>query len=164
VFDFKAIRDRLDQLGERQSFLRPTGAARVLVVDDNEVNVELLVAMLASEHYLVSAAYDGLQALAQIETEKPDIILLDIMMPGLDGSPMTSKAAVAKLGSHWTLRWRGQSRANSSQLKNSLLAGKIQGISFDPGSAARQRQQKEASNQCLTSQFPTHPNREFFAA
>jgi hypothetical protein len=63
-----------------------------------------------------------------------------------------------------TRRWRGQSRANSSQLKNSLLAGKIQGISFDPGSAARQRQQKEASNQCLTSQFPTHPNREFFAA
>jgi PleD family two-component response regulator len=85
VFDFKAIRDRLDQLGKRQSFLRPTGPARVLVVDDNEVNVELLVAMLASEHYLVSAAYDGLQALAQIETEKPDIILLDIMMPGLDG-------------------------------------------------------------------------------
>src|SRR6266446_1883106 len=32
------------------------------------------------------------------------------------------------------------------------------------GSAARQRQQKAGSNQCLTSQFPTHPNREFFAA
>src|SRR3984893_13766161 len=85
VFDFKAIRARLDELGERQSFLRPTGPGRILVVDDNEVNVKLLVAMLASEHYVVSAAYDGSEALAKIAAEKPDIVLLDVMMPGLDG-------------------------------------------------------------------------------
>jgi diguanylate cyclase (GGDEF)-like protein len=85
VFDFEAIRDRLDQLGERQSFLRPTGPARILVVDDNEVNVKLLVAMLASEHYVVSTAADGFEALAKIAAEKPDIVLLDVMMPGIDG-------------------------------------------------------------------------------
>ena len=91
VFDFKAIRERLDQLGERQSFLRPTDRrvpsrpARVLVVDDNEVNVKLLIAMLASEHYFVSTAADGFEALAKIAAEKPDIVLLDVMMPGLDG-------------------------------------------------------------------------------
>jgi two-component system cell cycle response regulator len=85
VFDFAAIRARLDELGGRQS-VRPTpGLARILVVDDSEVNVELLVAVLAAEHYVVSAAYDGSEALAKIEAEKPDIILLDIMMPGLDG-------------------------------------------------------------------------------
>jgi two-component system cell cycle response regulator len=60
-------------------------SARILVVDDNEVNVELLAAMLASEHYVVSTATDGFEALAKIEAEKPDIVLLDVMMPELDG-------------------------------------------------------------------------------
>ena len=60
-------------------------SAHILVVDDNEVNVELLVAILASEHYVVSTATDGFKALAKIAAEKPDIILLDVMMPGLDG-------------------------------------------------------------------------------
>jgi len=60
-------------------------SALILVVDDNEVNVELLVAMLASEHYVVSTATDGFEALAKIEAEKPDIVLLDVMMPELDG-------------------------------------------------------------------------------
>jgi hypothetical protein len=47
---------------------------------------------------------------------------------------------------------------------NSLLAGKIQGISSIWASEMRQRWLKTSSNQCLTGQFPTHPNREFFAA
>jgi hypothetical protein len=51
-----------------------------------------------------------------------------------------------------------------SEGPNSLLAGSLQGISSERGSAARQRQQKSASNQSLTSQFPTHLNREFLAA
>jgi hypothetical protein len=45
-----------------------------------------------------------------------------------------------------------------------LLAGKIQGISPILGLATPGRQQKMTRNQFLTSQFPTHPNREFFAA
>ena len=45
-----------------------------------------------------------------------------------------------------------------------LLAGKIQGISSIRSSVARQRGPKRPSTQCLTSQFPTHPNREFFEA
>ena len=60
-------------------------SARILIVDDNEVNVELLVAVFASEHYVVSTATDGFEALAKIAAEKPDIVLLDVMMPGLDG-------------------------------------------------------------------------------
>jgi hypothetical protein len=68
-------------------------------------------------------------------------------------------------GSHETPRWRGESAANSSlKMPNSLLAGKIQGISPIRGLAAPGRQRKRARNQFLTSQFPTHPNREFFAA
>jgi len=59
-------------------------SARILVVDDNEVNLELVV-MLESEHYVASTATDGFEALAKIAAEKPDIVLLDVMMPGIDG-------------------------------------------------------------------------------
>ena len=44
------------------------------------------------------------------------------------------------------------------------LAGNLQGISSSPGSSVRQRQQKRALTQCVTGEFPTHPNRELFAA
>ncbi len=60
-------------------------SARILVVDDNPLNVKLLAAMLEYEYYVVSTAAGGFEALAKIEAEKPDIILLDVMMPGLDG-------------------------------------------------------------------------------
>jgi CheY-like chemotaxis protein len=59
--------------------------ARILVVDDYPVNVILLAEWLAREHYVVSTAADGLQALTIIEAEEPDIVLLDVMMPELDG-------------------------------------------------------------------------------
>ena len=59
--------------------------ARILVVDDNEVNLELLAHWLEQEAYVVCTAANGFEALAKIEIEKPDIILLDIMMPELDG-------------------------------------------------------------------------------
>jgi hypothetical protein len=49
-----------------------------------------------------------------------------------------------------------------SEIPNSLLAGKIQGISPIRASAAPRTQRKRARNQFLTDQFPTHPNREFF--
>ena len=49
-----------------------------------------------------------------------------------------------------------------SEMPNSLLAGKIQGISPIRASAAPRTQRKRARNQFLTSQFPTRPNREFF--
>jgi two-component system, cell cycle response regulator len=60
-------------------------SAHILVVDDVPLNVEVLVAMLARDYAVVSTAADGFEALAKIEAEKPDIVLLDVMMPGLDG-------------------------------------------------------------------------------
>ncbi|OYU70050.1 MAG: PleD family two-component system response regulator [Alphaproteobacteria bacterium PA2] len=59
--------------------------ARILVVDDIEANVRLLEAKLTAEYYEVLVAYDGPTALAKAQAEKPDIILLDVMMPGMDG-------------------------------------------------------------------------------
>ena len=59
--------------------------ARILVVDDIEANVRLLEAKLTAEYYEVVTAADGMQALAAAAEHDPDIILLDVMMPGMDG-------------------------------------------------------------------------------
>lgn len=60
-------------------------ARRVLVVDDDRDNRELLVELLASEGYLVSSASDGKIALAEARATRPDVILLDLMMPVMNG-------------------------------------------------------------------------------
>ena len=59
--------------------------ARVLVVDDILSNVKLLEAKLTAEYFEVITAYNGEQALARVASDAPDIILLDVMMPGMDG-------------------------------------------------------------------------------
>ena len=59
--------------------------ARVLVVDDIELNVKLLEAMLSSEYFDVLSASDGPAALAVAAAELPDVVLLDVMMPRMDG-------------------------------------------------------------------------------
>ena len=59
--------------------------ARILVVDDIEANVRLLQAKLSAEYYDVLTASDGVTALAMAAADQPDVILLDVMMPGLDG-------------------------------------------------------------------------------
>ncbi|MFP4314208.1 MAG: PleD family two-component system response regulator [Alphaproteobacteria bacterium] len=66
-------------------------SARVLVVDDILPNVKLLEAKLTSEYYDVLTATSGAEALEKIESEKPDIILLDVMMPGMDGFEVCTK-------------------------------------------------------------------------
>lgn len=59
--------------------------ARILVVDDTPANVKLLVDLLAAKGYRPVAAASGEEALARIAEQVPDLVLLDIMMPGLSG-------------------------------------------------------------------------------
>ncbi|MSP02459.1 MAG: PleD family two-component system response regulator [Acetobacteraceae bacterium] len=59
--------------------------ARILIVDDVPANTRLLEAKLSAEYYQVSSARDGFEALEQAQTWQPDLILLDVMMPGMDG-------------------------------------------------------------------------------
>ena len=61
------------------------GAATILVVDDVPENVRLLEAVLAPRGYDVVAANDGHAALELAQSAKPDLVLLDVVMPGLDG-------------------------------------------------------------------------------
>ncbi len=60
-------------------------SARILVVDDIDTNVRLLEAKLSAEYYDVLTASDGPTALAIAASEQPDLVLLDVMMPGMDG-------------------------------------------------------------------------------
>lgn len=60
---------------------RPT----ILVVDDNHDNVEILRAFLESRGFAVESAQDGRTALARAEAVRPRLVLLDVMMPGMDG-------------------------------------------------------------------------------
>ena len=59
--------------------------ARVLVVDDIIANVKLLEARLTAEYFEVVSAYNGRDALDILAREPIDVVLLDVMMPGLDG-------------------------------------------------------------------------------
>ncbi|MBK9584544.1 MAG: PleD family two-component system response regulator [Alphaproteobacteria bacterium] len=65
-------------------------SARVLVVDDILPNVKLLEAKLSTEYYEVLTATSGAEALKKIATDNPDIVLLDVMMPGMDGFEVCS--------------------------------------------------------------------------
>lgn len=58
---------------------------RILVVDDEPDVVTLIERTLKSEGFDVSLAYDGISALEMAETEQPDLVLLDIMMPMMSG-------------------------------------------------------------------------------
>ena len=62
-----------------------TARPKILVVDDNADNVELLTKRLAASDYLTCAARDGEQALEMVAREAPDLVILDVMMPKLDG-------------------------------------------------------------------------------
>jgi adenylate cyclase len=60
-------------------------AQRILIVDDNETNRDILEARLTANGYEVLHAGDGEEALAAAKAHRPDLILLDVMMPKLDG-------------------------------------------------------------------------------
>src|SRR5688572_30495330 len=59
--------------------------ARVLVVDDIMSNVKLLEARLTAEYFEILTASSGREALDILERERIDVVLLDVMMPGMDG-------------------------------------------------------------------------------
>jgi diguanylate cyclase (GGDEF)-like protein len=62
-----------------------TEKACILIVDDNSENIRLLGTLLSLQNYRIVAAQNGKQALKALETVEPDLVLLDIMMPVMDG-------------------------------------------------------------------------------
>ena len=75
---------------ETKADTSPT-AATILVVDDNPINLKLVSDLLAFEGYRVLKAEDGEEAAASVEAEPPDLILLDVDLPGIDGLTLTKR-------------------------------------------------------------------------
>ncbi|MBO6542498.1 MAG: PleD family two-component system response regulator [Alphaproteobacteria bacterium] len=74
--------------------------ARVLIVDDVPANLKLLEAKLTAEYFDVLQASDGLKAIEAARQEQPDIILLDVMMPGMDGYEVCQRLKQSPETSH----------------------------------------------------------------
>ena len=66
-------------------------APRILVVDDEPSIVRLVKATLAAKGYDIAEAFDGQEALVQVKLHRPDLILLDIMMPRMDGNEVRKR-------------------------------------------------------------------------
>jgi len=64
---------------------------RILVVDDQRANVEMLAELLRSRGYLVDGVFDGEAALQKVAEMKPDLVISDIRMPGMDGYELTQR-------------------------------------------------------------------------
>jgi CheY-like chemotaxis protein len=61
----------------------------ILIVEDNPLNLELISDILEAHDYQVKAATTGSEALKMVEESRPDLILMDIQLPGLDGLTIT---------------------------------------------------------------------------
>ncbi len=64
---------------------------RVLIVDDDPPSLKMTAFLLAEEGYEVATADNGLDALRLVEQQAPDLVILDVMMPGLDGLQVTQR-------------------------------------------------------------------------
>jgi CheY-like chemotaxis protein len=64
---------------------------KIMVVDDEQSLVELVRAIFGQEGFDVITAYSGTECLEKLKKEKPDVILMDVMMPGMSGRETTEK-------------------------------------------------------------------------
>jgi len=64
---------------------------KIMIVDDEESLVELVKGILEEEGFEVITAYSGQECLEKLKTVKPDLILMDMMMPGMSGRETTEK-------------------------------------------------------------------------
>lgn len=78
-------------------------ARRILIVDDSESNLRLFKALLAHQAYEVRGARDASEALCILETFLPDLLLLDLRLPGMDGLSLTRKLRADERTRHITI-------------------------------------------------------------
>ena len=75
---------------------RTTSDMNILIVDDTPDNLRILVGLLSEQGYLVRPAASGSQALNAVREKQPDLILLDVKMPGMDGYEVCERLKAAE--------------------------------------------------------------------
>lgn len=68
-----------------------TAVARILLVEDNEMNRDMLCRRLARKGYTVLVAADGVEGLSIARAEMPDLVIMDLSLPGIDGWEATRR-------------------------------------------------------------------------
>jgi CheY-like chemotaxis protein len=72
----------------------------VLIVEDNELSRDALARRLERRHYTVLTAIDGLEAVAMAREQKPDLVLMDLGLPGIDGWDATARIKMDRETQH----------------------------------------------------------------
>jgi DNA-binding response OmpR family regulator len=85
------ISDDIGATMELDATAETTEPASILVVEDDEDTAEFLTELLTEAGYTVTIAVDGAAALAHIESHPPDLVLMDLTLPGLDGYTVTER-------------------------------------------------------------------------
>jgi two-component system, sensor histidine kinase ChiS len=97
-------------------------AIHVLAVDDNEINLRLVQHVLEERGFTVELATSGMEALAALDRRRPDVVILDIMMPGLTGAEVLERIkASPQLSSIPVIMLTG--KAGDQDLLDSYKAG-----------------------------------------
>ena len=106
--------------------------ARILVVDDDQVIQQLLKVNLELEGYAVEVASDGEEALVLFDRFRPDLVLLDIMMPKLDGWEVARRLAGATGGPPPIVLLSARAQESDVQKGNDLGVAAYVTKPFDP--------------------------------
>jgi chemotaxis response regulator CheB len=130
---------------------RESDHSRILIVDDNQDSLEILRARLESWGYRTQTASDGEEALAKIDVSPPDLILLDIMMPRMDGMEVARRVKETRLCRSFRSSWRRRSPRPSPRSKDRLGRGRLhhQAIDF--------AEPKPASIRCSIKRLQAEP-------
>jgi CheY-like chemotaxis protein len=75
----------------------------ILVVDDNEMNLTLIAKILELEGYQVTVAHNGREAIQSVIQKRPDLAVLDVMMPDMDGYELCRRLRQAPLNVAWPI-------------------------------------------------------------
>jgi CheY-like chemotaxis protein len=76
---------------DKEDLVTDLSGSRILLVDDNQQNLELIQAYLESLPVEIETARDGIEAIEAVERERPDLVLLDVMMPRMSGFEVCQK-------------------------------------------------------------------------
>ena len=86
---------------------------RILVVDDQRTNAEMVAGLLRNLGYQVDLAFDGGSALDRVRSAPPDLVISDIMMPGMDGYELCRRLRAADATALLPLVYRPSMRGKS---------------------------------------------------